>query len=458
MGRWERSPSPGHGPARFNPIAVALAARRDQLGVLASLASLDQPVVASRFGLPVQVVFDPEAARRVLVTDAASYSRPGPITGIMRAGLGNNLFTADQGAWIERRRVVAPVFARTHGDELAQSMASTIADEITRWQPGRAEDVQSDLTDLTLRVASQALLGTDTAEDALGRALRQQFEVVLGWINHRFSHIAAPPTAIPTRRNLAMKEARRELRAAVRRLIAKRRQSGIATTDLLGRLLASQADPAGGPTDEAIVEECIGFLFAGHETTASTLTWALYSLAVTPDVQERVAREGDRLVAGPPRLMDVLDGLADTGRVVDETLRLYPAGIGIARIARRTTELCGHPVRRGTLVGIAVYSIQRNPRLWPDPDRFNPDRLHPSDHTETEPIAYLPFGWGPRRCLGARFATTEARLALAMICSRWTLTYNEPNPPLAAITPSLRVEGGLPLRLEPRQRPRETSA
>jgi cytochrome P450 len=254
-----------------------------------------------------------------------------------------------------------------------------------------------------------------------------------------------------------MKEARCELEAIVRRLIAERRRSGIATVDVLGRLLQSQADPGGEPTDDAIIEECIGFLFAGHETTASTLTWALYSLAVAPEVQERVAREGDRLVPGGSRLADAVDGLAYTGRVVEEILRLYPAGIGIARMARRTTELCGHRVRRGTLVGIAVYSIQRDARAWPDPETFNPDRVLPSDRTGTDPIAHLPFGWGPRRCLGARFAMTEARLALAMICSEWTLTYNEPNPPRPAITPSLRVDGGLPLRLEPRRHPGGTT-
>lgn len=180
-------------------------------------------MVASRFGLPVQIVFDPAAARQVLVTDASSYSRPWPITRIMRDGLGDNLFTADEEAWIERRRIVAPVFARSHGDELAQVMASSIADEIARWQPGRAEDIQSDLTDLTLRVASRALLGIDTAKDELGRALREQFEVVLAWINHRFTHLAAAPAAVPTRRNRAMKQARCELKAIVRRLIAERR-------------------------------------------------------------------------------------------------------------------------------------------------------------------------------------------------------------------------------------------
>jgi cytochrome P450 len=174
-------------------VAAALAARRDQRGVLAGLASLEQPVVASRFGLPVLIVFDPAVARQVLVTDASSYSRPWPVTRIMREGLGDNLFTADEEAWGERRRVVAPVFARSHGDELAQVMASTITDEITRWQPGRAEDIQSHLTDLTLRVATRTLFGTDTAEDELGRALRDQFEVVLQWISHRFSHIGAPP-------------------------------------------------------------------------------------------------------------------------------------------------------------------------------------------------------------------------------------------------------------------------
>jgi cytochrome P450 len=106
---------------------------------------------------------------------------------------------------------------------------STIADEISRWHPGRAEDIQSDLTDLTLRVASRALLGTDTAEDEVGRALREQFEVVLGWISHRFSHLAAPPVFVPTRRNRAMKEARCELKTIVRGLIAERRESGVVT-------------------------------------------------------------------------------------------------------------------------------------------------------------------------------------------------------------------------------------
>lgn len=432
-------------------MAAALAARRDQLGVLAGLTSLEQPVVTARFGIPVQIVFDPAVARQVLVTDASSYSRPWPVTRIMREGLGDNLFTAGEEAWAERRRVVAPVFARAHGDELAQVMASTIADEIARWAPGRADDIQSDLTDLTLRVASRALLGTDPAEDQLGRALRDQFEVVLGWISHRFSHVLAPPAVVPTRRNRAMQEARRELEAIVRRLIVERRRSGIATGDVLGRLLASQADPGGGVTDQAIIEECIGFLFAGHETTASTLTWALYELAVAPEVQERVAREGDRLVPGAPCLVAAVDGLAVTGRVVEEILRLYPAGIGIARMARRTTELCGRRVRRGTLVLIAVYAIQRDARAWVDPEGFNADRFLPDDHAGTEPIAHLPFGWGARRCLGARFATTEARLALAMICSRWTLAYREPNPPRPAITPSLRVDGGLPLHLRPRR-------
>lgn len=126
-------------------------------------------MVAARFGIPVLVVFDPAVARQVLVSDAGSYGRPGLVTRIMRDGLGNNLFTVDGEAWEQRRRIVAPVFARSHGDELAHLMVSTIDDEISRWQPGRANDIQSDLTDLTLRVASRALLGTDTAHHELGR-------------------------------------------------------------------------------------------------------------------------------------------------------------------------------------------------------------------------------------------------------------------------------------------------
>jgi cytochrome P450 len=419
--------------ARFG-LARALI-QRDMLGALAWLGKVQSPVLAPRF-VPLRVVLDADVARQVLVTDADSYGRPWLVSNIMGEGLGRNLFTSTGEEWSKRRRMVTPVFARAHGDELARVMSATIADELEGWRPGPVVDIQSALTDLTLRVAARALLGVDIAREDLGRRLRDHFEVVLGWINHRFSHPAALPAAVPIPRNRTFLNERAELRAIVRELIARRRASSDGTMDVLGLLLES------GLSDDEIVQECVGWLFAGHETTASTLAWALYSLAVAPGIQHQVAVEGDAL-GTRPSAADV-DGLEHTGRVVEETLRLYPAGIGIARSARRPTMLAGRRLRRGTMVLISVYSIQRDPRRWPRPEVFDPDRF------KTEHRAHLPFGWGARQCLGARFATMEVRLALAMITSRWAVTYASAGAPRPVITPALRIDGGLPVHLRPR--------
>lgn len=424
---------------RFGLVRALVESRRGVPEGLARLAESRSPVVASRW-LPVRVVLDAEVARQVLVTDADSYGRPWLISNIMGEGLGRTMFTATGEDWRKRRRLAAPVFARGHSDELARLMSSTIADELDGWRPGSVADIQPVLTDLTLRVAGRALLGVDVAHDDLGRRLRRHFEAVLGWINHRFLHPAAPPAAVPTPRNRAMLKERAELRGIVRGLIAQRRASSEPSTDALQLMLDSQGDT--GLTDDEIVEESVGWLFAGHETTASTLAWALYHLAAAPEVQERVAAEGDGLGA-QPSAADV-DGLAFTGRVVEETLRLYPAGIGLVRSTRRPTMLAGERLRRRTVVLIPVYAIQRDGRRWPRPEVFDPNRFAGDAPT------HLSFGLGPRQCLGARFASMEARLALAEIASRWTITYEGVGVPRPIVTPALRIKGGLPVHLRPR--------
>jgi cytochrome P450 len=421
--------------------------RRDPMEALEWMSATTTDISATRFGFPMRIVLDPELAGEVLVADAASYTRPWLVTSTMRGGLGDMLFTATGAEAMAQRRLLAPVFARAHSDELAALMTLTISNELARWRAGPIPDLQGPLTELTLRVAARALLGVDIAADDRGRAVGSHFGVIVEWINHRFNHLFSPPAAVPTPRNRAMLRARSELRKIVRAVIAERRAGDTSSMDVLQLLLDHQAR-TGAPSDDQIVNECVGFLFAGHETTASTLAWALYSMAVAPDIQRRVATEGDVLGERRPSAAAV-DALRYTGQVVEETLRLYPAGVGIARMARRPTTLAGHRIRRGTIVAIPVYSIQRDPRRWAAPDTFDPDRF--SRTTPTARDGHLPFGWGPRSCLGARFAGMEARLALAMITARWTVSYTGTGPAKPEITPALRIAGGLPVHLDQRR-------
>lgn len=451
---WRVGGGAGHGSerspvGRFSLVEMLREWRRDPMAALAWMSALPAGVSAPRFGYPMRVVLDPEVAGEVLVADAGSYTRPWLVTSTMRDGLGPTLFTSDGAEATARRRLLAPVFARAHSDELARLMSATIGDELAGWQTGPIADLQAPLTDLTLRMAARALLGVDTVSDDRGRRFRGLFGSIVDWINHRFNHLLSPPAVVPTPRNRTMLRARAELREIVGEVISERRAHPGSSLDVLQLLLDHQAGPGGGiPSDGQIVDECVGFLFAGHETTASTLAWALYSMAVAPDIQQRVAAEGDILSRQTPSAATV-DGLQYTGRVVEETLRLYPAGVGIARMARRPTTLGGHRIRRGTIVAIPVYSIQRDPRRWAAPDTFDPDRFGVADPAGQR-AAHLPFGWGPRACLGARFATMEARLVLAMITARWTVTFTGKAPPKPEITPALRIAGGLPVHLAAR--------
>ncbi len=407
----------------------------------------DAPLAVAAMGVPLLVVQDFAAAQQVLIADVDSYAKPGLIRRVMISGLGHNLFSAQGDEWIERRRPVAPVFAASEMNGLATIMATAVDQQIADWKPGTL-DIQTEMTDLTLNVACRALLGVDPEVDDLGRTIRTDFEIMLAWLTAHLPNPALPPAWVPTPGNRAMKAAKANLQDAVGQLINDRRTSGADSDDVLGRLIRSQRE-TGIPNDANIIDECIGFLFAGHETTASTLTWALYELATNQNVQAAVAEEGDTLDLSSPTLHDDVVARDSTDRVVEETLRLYPSGIAIARVAKRATEIGGHRVRKGTMVMIAVYRIQRQPDVWERPDQFDPDRPTPPTESGLR-NSFLAFGLGPRRCLGARFARTEMRIALATICSRWNLSYQQAAPPVPEVAPSLRVAGTLPLKIEAR--------
>ncbi|MGH1489127.1 MAG: cytochrome P450 [Acidimicrobiales bacterium] len=431
--------------ARFNIAKFAWTAQRDVLKAMQALPAA--PLTAPGMGLPLLVVQDFAAAQQVLVADAGNYAKPGLIRRVILSGLGQNLFTAEGDEWLARRRPVAPVFAASEMNGLATIMAAGVADQIDGWRPGTL-DMQAEMTALTLRVACRALLGVDPEVDDLGRTIQSEFETLLDWLGAHLANPGLPPAWVPTPSNRAMAKAKAKLQVAVGQVINDRRSSGADTDDVLGRLIRSQRE-TGGPSDADIVDECIGFLFAGHETTASTLTWALYELATHPEVQAQLASEGDTLQMASQTLHDDAEVLDATGSVVEETLRLYPSGISIARTAKQTTDIEGHRIRRGTMVLISVYRIQRTPDVWEHPGQFDPQRPTPPASAGLRD-SFLAFGLGPRRCLGARFARTEMRLALAMICSRWNLTYNEPKPPVPDVSPSLKVAGELPLEIKER--------
>lgn len=417
------------------------AARQDNLAAMALLP--DGADLSTVGRLPFVVAQSHASAHQVLVEDAESYRKPWVVRQVIVDGLGENLFTLDGDRWLSRRKPIAPVFGHHNLDALASLMHATVDEAAMTWRAGEI-DIQEAMTDLTLGVAVRGLLGVDEHCTELASEVRRAFGEILEWVSDRFDTPLSPPPVVPTSRNRRMKRSKADLQGAVRALISHRRENPAESFDILGQLLHAQSENGGELTDEAIVDECIGFLFAGHETTASTLTWALYELSLRPDLQEAIAAEGKQLEAPSEPVVDALKAMPVTEAVMRETLRMYPAGISIGRSAKRSTHLAGRKIRRFTLVMIPVYTIQRSASSWENPNEFDPTR----NHNEAE--GYLPFGLGPRRCLGARFARTEMKIAIARICNQWKLSYDQAQPPRPITTPSLRAEGSLNLSLDRR--------
>ena len=303
------------------------------------------------------------------------FNRPPYLRHLVATVTGANLFTTTGEEWQRRRRLLQPEFHRAHVAELIASMSAMVADALDRWTVPGTIDAQEEMSRLTLDVAERVIFGADAGQ--VGAELGSSFRAVVAWLTNRFYNPRAMPTFVPTTSNLEMRRARASLRSLVQTIVNERRAHPVERGDLLQLLLDARFESGGRLSDDEIVAECMSFLFAGHETTASTLAWASYELARHPAVTEVARAEVQRTCGdGPPQATD-LGELTRIGRVAEETLRLHPPGWGIARTARRTSRLGDYRVPRGTGVIVSVYTINRSPRYWNDAGGFDPDRFLP---------------------------------------------------------------------------------
>jgi cytochrome P450 len=421
-------------PLHRIPGGMLNALREDPLGMIEAMVARDEPLLRGRIGpIPQWAVFDADLARDVLSAHADDYPRPFLVNAIFRGVSGTNVFTTHGPAWSWRRKALQPPFQRAPIERLAPTVEAIVEREVDALAPGQLADAQTWFSSVTIAVASAALFSYDLPADERQR-LDGDFRDVVEWVGRLVRTVVPLPVWVPTAANRKVRAANTDIRAWIAELVARRRSAGVGGRgDALDAIL-TMTDPATGQPldDDRVADEIIVLLFAGYETSAASLCWAVAYLAERPDLQARIA-------AGDPDLAE---------RVVNETLRLRPAGWGAPRMAARTTNLGGHRIRRYTPVVVSVYGIHRNPRYWPDPDRFDPDRFLP-DQLKTRPAgAFLPFIVGPRHCLGMRLAQMEMRLVVESLCRRFELETLGPVEPDATFT--LRVRGALPLELIPR--------
>ena len=410
----------------------------------------ERPVVRTKvpFG-DVIVVSDPGAIRRVLADNVANY-RKDNFQKRMLAALSNGLLTAEDAQWQTQRRTMAPVFAARNIRDFAPAMAALAGELVERWRQrdGEVIDVAAEVTDFTLRVLERTIFsgGIPTTRHDAREAMRTYFDS-LGRID-AFDLLDLPDFLPRVARRRADK-AIRLIHDAVDEMIAERRRLfgddlADAPQDILTLLMRTRDPQTGqGLTQPEIRANVMTFLAAGHETTANTITWTLFLLSQSSMWRDRVAAEAERELDGPPG--ERADRLVDTRAVVEETLRLYPPLAAISRVALGPDELAGVPLKRGAMVVIAPYVLHRHQILWKEPDLFDPARFLPDVRRQIDRYVYIPFGAGPRGCIGQVFALQEATLAVAGIVRSVRL---EPAPghevwPVHRIT--LRPRNGLPM-------------
>jgi cytochrome P450 len=397
------------------------------------------------FGYTVHIPLQPDLVQHVLLDNAGNYVKPDIVKKLLRRTIGSGLLSSDHELWRDQRRIVAASFAPAAIDRLIPTFATAATDVAAGWHEGEV-DMAGAATATTMRIIADSLFACDArlTTDAAVRHIKAALE---GFGEARMQALLGLPIMPWSRRGKRAHAGQHYLRETLTRVVKDRGPDG-GPDDFLGTLIRALGAKFPPVEAEALaVDNAATFYLAGHETTANALAWALYLLSEQPALQEACAAEGAAALAEGEADPDLPERLLLLRRVLEESLRLYPPAPRFDRQAVAADRIGEHEVNAGDIVSIWPWLLHRHRDLWDDPDRFDPDRFLPGPKAVRHRFQYLPFGGGPRLCVGMRFATIEALAVLAHWLRGWSFA---PVPgrevqPSGMIT--MRPRGGLPLIL-----------
>jgi len=396
----------------------------------------------------------PDLADEILIQQSDRFIKvynPQRPTGLALV-LGNGLVTSSGEVWKRHRRIIQPVFHRSRMASMADRMAQVGEQRIAGWadRSGETIDIAAEMMLLALDVISHTMFTTSVAQhtDRISHALR----VSLKYAFDSFHNPLHPPRWLPTARNREFRQVMAFMDGLMYGLIAERRRSGAQHGDLLDLLLQARDEETGaGLSDQELRDEALTIFAAGHETTANALAWTWYLLATNPEARARFHEEVDRVLQGRTPNADDLAHLPYTRALFEESLRLFPPAPAIQRKAAVATTVCGLALPADAVVLIGAYNLHRHPNFWERPEQFLPERWLDGNRPASRSV-YLPFGAGPRACVGTHFASVEGPLLLALIGRRYDLQLaQETVEPELMVT--LRPKGGIRMTIQRRQVP-----
>ena len=438
------------GPKGLPLLGNMLDFAKDQLGFFANVSRDYGDLVAVNFaGWPTLVVSDMAAIEKILVKEHRNFVKNELVWRQVTALFGDGLLTSNGELWQRQRRIAAPPFAGRQLLSYDSDIVDLTEQMLSGWRDGQVMDVHAEMMGLTLRIAANAFFASNVEQDVV--EMDHALNALILELEKRFKRPIVIPDIVPLPGNIRYRRAIRTVEKVVARMIEERRKTGLeGRMDFLSRMMAAHDETGRHLPDKLLRDEAITLLLAGHETTALALSWTFFLLGQHPDADRKVFEEVARVVGERRATSDDLPHLKFTESVVTEAMRLYPPAWVIGRESVGPFELGGYNFPARTTIFISQWVLHRDNRYFDEPEEFRPERWMGDLAHELPRFAYMPFGGGPRICIGQRFALNEAVLILATIAQRFSATWKAERPvtPFPSIT--LRPKGGVWVELRER--------
>lgn len=436
-------------PARpLNRLAFVASFVRNPLLVMPQ-AAYEQDFVRMEGRAPLVWLTEPSLIKAVLLDQREKFHKLVQIR-ILGPLLGKGILTSEGAEWKWQRQTSAPMFRHHELMTFVPTFVRVTRDLMGRWRSaprGATHEIERDMTRVTFDVISATLL--PSADATVGAAVEHSaglFQKAGAW--SALYAVANAPSWLPKPGRRAQRQAIHMLRSSVAAMLRERREAGEERDDLMHRLMHATDPETGAPmTEEQLIDNLLTFYLAGHETTAKALTWTLYLLARSPEWTAVLKEEIARVTGGGPVAAEHIDKLVLTQQVIKESMRIYPPVPMMSRQAVADATLGDHPIKAGTSVVIPIYVLHRHRARWQDPDLFDPTRFAPDKEARISRYQYMPFGAGPRICIGMAFAMIEATTILATMLQSAAFDVAGGHEPLPVARVTLLPKGGMPLRV-----------
>jgi len=414
---------------------------------------------ASRLGRVVQIdlgprrmylIYHPDDIKYVTQDNARNYVKRYET---VEPFLGQGLVTANGEHWLKQRRLMQPMFHRQKIAALTGTMTEAAQEMLVRWEAFATQhkpfDITSEMMLLTQKIIVRTMFSTDIRTNT--EAIANAFTEVLEYLNALLFSPINLPLAWPTPTNIRFKRANALIEKTLYHIIHERRAANRDENDLLSMLLEARDEATGeGMSDKQIRDELMTIFFAGHETTATTLSWAWYLLGQHPAVYRQLESEIDSVLGSRLPTMEDLPSLTLTRQVIDESLRLYPPAWMFAKVTVNDDEIGGYHIPAGAQIMLSPYITHHSPEFWDAPEEFRPARFAPGAEAGRAKLAYYPFAAGPRKCIGDQFALVEAVLLLAAMVQRYHVRLAPNSPVKSRPIATLRPQPGILVTIEKR--------